>query len=71
MVKSKLTQISQIDFPIFVKWLSPLLFLGGSEVKFHFQFIFDEIHGSKLKSPRWDTIFCDITSGAILFAFVP
>ena len=32
---------------------------------------FDENHISKQNSPRWDAAFCGVTSGAILFAYVP
>ena len=32
---------------------------------------FDENKLSKQNSPRWDAAFCGVTSGAILFAFVP
>ena len=35
---------------------------------FHF---FDEIPLSKLKSLRWVATFCGVTSGAILFSYVP
>ena len=34
-------------------------------------FYFDEISLSKQNSPRWDASFCGVTSGAILFAYVP
>ena len=32
---------------------------------------FDEISLSKQNSPRWDAAFCGVTSGAVLFAYVP
>ena len=32
---------------------------------------FDEIHVSKQNSPSWDAAYCGVTSGAILFAYVP
>ena len=35
------------------------------KILFHF---FDEISLCKQNSPRWDAVFCDITSGAMLFA---
>ena len=38
---------------------------------FEFLFHFDEIPPSKQNSPRWDAAFCGVTSGAILFAYVP
>ena len=38
---------------------------------FHFYFIFDEYRVSKENSPRWDAAFCGVTSGTILFAYVP
>ena len=40
-------------------------------VIFHFYSFFDENHVSKQNSPRWDAVFCGVSSGAILFAFVP
>ena len=36
------TQISRVDFPIIINWMSPLSLLGASGVIFHFYFIFDE-----------------------------
>ena len=36
-----------------------------------FILFFDEIPLSKQNSPRWDAAFCGVTSGAILFAYVP
>ena len=41
-----------------------------SNISFIISF-FHEIHVSKQNSPRWDTAFCGVTSGAILFAYVP
>ena len=38
---------------------------------FEFYSFFDEIPLSKQNSPRWDAAFCGVTSGAILFAYVP
>ena len=35
------------------------------------KFSSDENHLSKQNSPRWDAAFCGVTSGAILFAYVP
>ena len=32
---------------------------------------FDEIFRCKQNRPRWETAFCGVTSGAILFAYVP
>ena len=32
---------------------------------------FDGFLVSKQNSPRWDTAFCGVTSGAFLFAYVP
>ena len=32
--------------------------------------LLDENHVRKQNSPRWDTTFCGVTSGAILFAYV-
>ena len=40
-----------------------------SDFEFLYHF-FDEIPQSKQNSPRWDTAFCGVTSGAILFAYV-
>ena len=37
-----------MDFPILIKWVSPLSFLGASSgVIFHFHLIFDENHVNK------------------------
>ena len=44
-------------------------FIGASEVIYHFYFIF-HFSVSKQNSPRWDALFCGVTSGAILFACV-
>ena len=33
--------------------------------------VFDEIKASKQNISRWDAAFCSVTSGAILFAYVP
>ena len=41
-----------------------------SDFDFFFPF-FGEILLSKQNSPRWDTAFYDVTSEAILFAYVP
>ena len=50
-----------------------LWFIGASEVGFFFMFIsfLGQNHVSKPYIPRWDAAFCGITSGAILFAYVP
>ena len=61
-------QISQVYFPILSNWMSPLSLLGASGVIFHFYVIFDENHVSKQNSLRWGAAFCEVTSGAILFA---
>ena len=37
----------------------------------NFYFIFYEIPISKQNSPRWDAAFCGVTSGAMVFAYVP
>ena len=42
-----LTQISRVDFPILINWVSPLSFLGAAGVMFLFYFIFNEIRDSK------------------------
>ena len=50
---------------------STFIFRGvGSDFYFFIQFS-DEIPLSKQDSPRWDAAFCGVTSGAILFAYVP
>ena len=50
---------------------SSLTFRGiRSNFSFLFHF-FDEYTVSKQNSPRWDAAFCGVTSGAILFAYVP
>ena len=38
---------------------------------FIFYLFFDEISLCKQNSPRWDAAFCGVTSGAMLFAYVP
>ena len=55
-----------MDFPILIIWLSPRF----SGVIFVMSFL-DEIHVSKQKSPTWDAAYYGVTSGAILFAYVP
>ena len=50
--------------------------LGESTINFRgirsdFIQFFDENSLSKRNSPRWDAAFCGITSGAMLFAYVP
>ena len=43
-------------------------------VRSYFDFFilfFDEISLCKQNSPRWDAAYCGVTSGAILFAYVP
>ena len=54
-----------------INWMSPLSFLGVLGVIFIFISFFDEISLSKQNSPRWDAAFCGVTSGAMLFAYVP
>ena len=50
---------------------STFIFRGArSDFLFFIQF-FDEIPLSKQNSPRWDAAFCGVTSGAMLFAYVP
>ena len=46
-------------------------FLGASGVIFHFISFSGKYHISKQKSPRWDAAKRGVTSGAIMFAFVP
>ena len=58
-----------ISHPII--WSSPLSFLGALGYFFICISVFDKIHESKQNSPRWDAAFCGVTSGAILFAYVP
>ena len=55
---------------IFV-WVSPLSFYGRQECFLNFIQFFDENSLSKQNSPRYDAAFCGVTSGAILFAYVP
>ena len=48
------------------------LILGAFGAILHFYFtFFDENQVSKQKSPRWDTPFCGVSSGAILFRHGP
>ena len=59
-----------MDFPIIIIWVSPLSFLGTS-VLLDLYSLFDEFSLSKQNSLRCDTAFCGVTSGAILFVYVP
>ena len=44
----------------------------GVMCDFYFFFSFlDEISLCKQNSPRWEAAFCGVTSGAMLFAYVP
>ena len=70
-VKKGLTHICRMDSPIIINWVSPLSFLGASGVILNFIPFSDDIPLSKQNSPRWDSAFCGVTSGAILFAYVP
>ena len=50
----------------------PTFIFSGIRSNFSFFFsFFDENQVSKQNSPRWDAAFCGVTSGAILFAYVP
>ena len=46
-------------------------FLGASGVIFHFISFSSKNHISKQNSPRWDAAKRGVTSGAIMFAYVP
>ena len=59
-----------MDFPILINWMSPLSFLGALGELFYFYFIFGKNDLSKQNGPRWDAAFCDLASGAILFAYM-
>ena len=48
-----------------------LSLLGESGVVLNFIHFFDEFSLSKQNSPRCDAAYCGVTSGAILFAYVP
>ena len=54
---------------------STLIFRCIWSTFFIFISFFDEIHVSKLTSPRWDAgysgVYSGVSSGAILFAYVP
>ena len=50
---------------------STFIFRGILSDLFIFFLFFYEYPLSKQNSPRWDTAFCGVTSGAILFAYVP
>ena len=58
-----------MDSPTIIIRASPLSFLGVSGVIF-IQF-FDENSISKQNSPRYDARSAGVTSGAILFVYVP
>ena len=69
--KYLLTHFWQMEFPIFIIWMSPLLRFRAFEVFFYFFIsLFNEYYFSKHDSPRWDPSSCSVTSGAILFAYV-
>ena len=57
---------------LFHIWVSPLPFLGESGVVLNFYYspFLMIFFLSKQNSPRLDTVFCGITSGAILLAYV-
>ena len=62
--------------PFLTNGLSHHYCLGESTFGFRcfrsdFYSVFDGISLCKQNSPRWDAAFCGITSGAILFAYVP
>ena len=57
-----------MEFPTHIIWMSPTFIFSGIGSNFSF---FYEIRVCKQISPRWDAAFCGVTSGAILFAFVP
>ena len=46
-------------------------FLGASGVIFHFISFSGNNHIGKQNSPRWDAAKRGVTSGAIMFAYVP
>ena len=50
---------------------SIFIFRGHRDLFFIFISFFDGNHVSKQNSPRLDSAFCGVTSGAILFAFFP
>ena len=56
---------------IIINCVSPLSFVGLLGVIFIFYLIFGEISLCKQNSPTWDAVFCGVTSGAMLFAYVP
>ena len=58
-------------FPIHIIWMGPFSILGESEFFFFFFSFFIEIPVSKQYSPRWDAAERGVSSGSILFAYVP
>ena len=50
---------------------STFIFRGVRSDFLNFIQFFDENFPSKQNSPRWDAAFCGVTSGAMLFAYVP
>ena len=60
-----------MDSPIPIIWAISLRVLGAPGAILIFYNIFDENFLSKQNSPRWDAAFCGVTSGAMLFAYVP
>ena len=67
--------------PVYEEWTCHFPSLSIGWVNFHFMGVkcdfvffisfFVEIALCKQNSPRWDAAFCDVTSGAMLFAYVP
>ena len=70
MVNTALTLYYLMNgFSHLIIWVSPLSFLGVLGVIFIS--FFYEISLCKQHSPRCDATFCSVTSGAMLFAYVP
>ena len=50
---------------------STFIFRGVRSDFYFFISFFEEISLCKQNSPRWDAAFCDVTSGAMMFVYVP
>ena len=60
-----------MDFPISVNNMSILSYIGKSREIFLLFYFFYENYVSKQNSHRRYAAFCGVTSGSILFAYVP
>ena len=60
----------QIDLHIIIKWVGSTIILASGWIFFFAMPFFDEISFSIQNRPIWNTRYCGLTSGTILFANV-